>query len=79
MLSENIFIQLDITKTKIANEKGTNVFELLTEQAQKIKPGSDGLMHFPYLGNTLSPNWNSSDVGNCKASNSGQTTRKLYF
>ena len=30
---------------------------------EKIKPGSDGLMYFPYLGNTLSPNWNSTASG----------------
>lgn len=57
---KNNFAELE---TKIANEKNLNVFELLTEQAQKIKPGSDGLMYFPYLGNTLSPNWNSTATG----------------
>jgi hypothetical protein len=55
-------VALDNDKAKSEKEK-KNVFELLTKQAEKIKPGSDGLMYFPYLGNTLSPNWNSSATG----------------
>jgi len=57
---KNIFGELEI---KEAQENNLNVFDLLTEQAQKIKPGSDGLMYFPYLGSTLAPNWNSAATG----------------
>jgi xylulokinase len=47
----------------MANKTGLNVFDLLTMQANKVKPGSDGLMYLPYMGNTLSPNWNSNAKG----------------
>jgi len=47
----------------IAEETGLNEFSLLTMQADKIKPGSDGLLYLPYMGNTLSPNWNSTAKG----------------
>ena len=47
----------------LADKMGENVFELLTRQAAKIRAGSDGLMYLPYLGNTLSPNWNSTARG----------------
>ena len=57
---KNNFAELEI---KEAEKNNQNVFELLTKQAEKIKSGSDGLMYFPYLGNTLSPNWNSTATG----------------
>lgn len=57
---KNIFAEIEIIE---ANKNNLNVFDLLTKQAEKIKSGSDGLMYFPYLGNTLSPNWNSSATG----------------
>jgi xylulokinase len=47
----------------IADRSGLNIFTLLTEQAAKIKPGADGLLYLPYMGNTLSPNWNSQAKG----------------
>ncbi len=47
----------------IAERAGVNVFDLISGQAGQIDPGSDGLMYFPYLGNTLSPNWNSNAAG----------------
>ncbi len=49
----------------LANKLGTNVFDLLTltSQAAKIPAGSDGLLYLPYLGNSLSPNWNSTARG----------------
>ncbi len=47
----------------IADQSNTNVFDLIGSQAAQIAAGSDGLMYFPYLGNTLSPNWNSNATG----------------
>ena len=47
----------------IAERSNQNVFELLTNQAAQIRPGSDGLLYLPYMGNTLSPNWNSQSKG----------------
>jgi len=47
----------------IAENSNGNVFELLTKQAAQIRPGADGLLYLPYMGNTLSPNWNSQAKG----------------
>ncbi len=47
----------------IADKAGVNVFDLIAGQAKDVHSGSDGLMYFPYLGNTLSPNWNSNAAG----------------
>jgi len=47
----------------MAERSNQNVFELLTNQAAQIRPGSDGLLYLPYMGNTLSPNWNSHAKG----------------
>lgn len=47
----------------VANQTDLNEFSLLTMQAQKINPGSDGLLYLPYMGNTLSPNWHSTAKG----------------
>ena len=40
-----------------------NVFDLFTAQARHIPPGSDGLIYLPYLGNSLSPRWNTNATG----------------
>jgi xylulokinase len=47
----------------IADRADINVFSLLDQQAVKVPPGSNGLLYLPYLGNTLSPNWNSNAKG----------------
>jgi xylulokinase len=47
----------------IAEKTDLSVFDLLTRQADQIPPGSDGLLYLPYMGNTLSPNWNSNAKG----------------
>ncbi len=47
----------------IADRSDLSVFDLLTRQAAKIAPGSGGLLYLPYMGNTLSPNWNSQAKG----------------
>jgi xylulokinase len=46
-----------------AEQTDTNVFAVLDLQAMKVAPGSGGLLYLPYLGNTLSPNWNSNAKG----------------
>jgi xylulokinase len=48
---------------RLAERMGQNVFDLFTEQAKQVPPCSDGLLYLPYLGNTLSPNWNSNAAG----------------
>jgi len=47
----------------LAERSNMNIFDLLTKQAAMIKPGTDGLLYLPYMGNTLSPNWNSQSKG----------------
>ena len=47
----------------IAERSNGNVFELLTKQAAQVRPGANGLLYLPYMGNTLSPNWNSQSKG----------------
>lgn len=48
---------------RLAEKMGQNVFDLFTAQAAQIAPCADGLLYLPYLGNTLSPNWNSNATG----------------
>ncbi len=47
----------------IAKQTGQSVFDLLTAQAAQVRPGCDGLLYLPYLGNNLSPNWNPRTKG----------------
>ncbi|AWT54192.1 xylulokinase [Mycolicibacterium smegmatis] len=47
----------------MAERCGQNVFDLVTMQAGRIEPGSDGLMYLPYLGNSLAPRWNTKATG----------------
>ncbi|PKM81198.1 MAG: sugar kinase [Firmicutes bacterium HGW-Firmicutes-14] len=47
----------------MANQTGLSEYSLLTMQADKTRPGANGLLYLPYLGNTLSPNWNSTSKG----------------
>jgi xylulokinase len=46
-----------------AQRAKVNVFAMFDQQARHINPGSDGLLYLPYMGNTLSPNWNSNAKG----------------
>jgi xylulokinase len=55
--------QFGDTEFRLAERMGQNVFDLFTEQAKRVPPCSDGLLYLPYLGNTLSPNWNSNASG----------------
>jgi xylulokinase len=47
----------------LAERMGQNVFDLVTAQAQRISAGADGLLYLPYLGNSLSPRWNTTASG----------------
>ncbi|MGI6114398.1 MAG: xylulokinase [Mahellales bacterium] len=51
------------TERVVAEKAGLNVFALFDKEAEKTKPGAGGLLYLPYLGNTLSPNWNSNAKG----------------
>jgi len=47
----------------LAERMGQNVFDLCTAQATQVSPGADGLLYLPYLGNSLSPRWNTTASG----------------
>jgi len=47
----------------LAERSGQNVFDLVTMQASRVAPCSDGLLYLPYLGNSLAPRWNTKATG----------------
>lgn len=47
----------------LAERSGQSVFDLVTMQASRVQPCSDGLMYLPYLGNSLAPRWNTKATG----------------
>jgi xylulokinase len=51
------------SERQIGERSDLSVFALLDRQAEKVGAGADGLMYLPYMGNTLSPNWNSNAKG----------------
>jgi len=55
--------QFASTELLLAERMGQNVFDLVTAQARHVPPGSDGLLYLPYLGNSLSPRWNTTACG----------------
>ena len=46
-----------------AEKTGKNVYDLLVEKAVGIKPGSDGLLFYPYLTGAFSPKFNEKVRG----------------
>jgi len=42
-------------EAKLAKEKGKDVYQILTEEASSIEPGSEGLIFLPYLGGERHP------------------------
>ena len=44
-------------------DNGKNSFEMLSEYASEIKPGSDGLIFLPYMAGERSPLWNPNAKG----------------
>lgn len=58
------FHDMFATTERIAAERaGLNVFEVIAMQAKKVKPGAEGLLYLPYMGNSLSPRWNATAKG----------------
>lgn len=55
--------QFGCTENLIAGQVGEDVFDLLTRTARDTRPGANGLMYLPYMGNSLAPNWNPSAKG----------------
>ncbi len=55
--------QLGAFEQKLADENGKSVFEILSDEAAQIGPGSDGLVFLPYMLGERSPIWNSNARG----------------
>ena len=50
--------ELAKSETTVAERLEMNVYDLLTEMASKVNPGSDGLLFHPYLSGERAPLWN---------------------
>lgn len=46
-----------------AEKTGENAYDLITENAAQIKPGSNGLLFHPYLSGERAPSWNAHARG----------------
>ncbi|MBC7959588.1 MAG: carbohydrate kinase, partial [Vallitaleaceae bacterium] len=46
-----------------AKDQGRNVFEVMSEEAETIAPGSEGVLFLPYMKGERSPLWNSKAKG----------------
>ncbi|MEK5520698.1 MULTISPECIES: gluconokinase [Heyndrickxia] len=54
------FGQLEVQR---AEENGEDAYELLTEMAEKVAPGADGLIFHPYMAGERAPIWNADARG----------------
>ncbi|QQZ09789.1 gluconokinase [Heyndrickxia vini] len=54
------FGQLEVQK---AEENGEDAYELLTEMAETVAPGADGLIFHPYMAGERAPIWNADARG----------------
>jgi len=55
--------QLGAAEMETAKILGIDSYELLTELASKVKPGSDGLLFHPYLAGERAPLWDANARG----------------
>ncbi|GIN86055.1 gluconate kinase [Heyndrickxia sporothermodurans] len=55
--------QIGQLEVKKACEKGKDAYELLTMLAEKVPPGSDGLIFHPYMTGERAPIWNADARG----------------
>lgn len=49
---------LGLEEVTAADEKGVDPYEILTEEASTIPPGSEGVIHIPHFVGAGAPNWN---------------------
>jgi len=47
----------------IADEKGVDPYEIITEEASKIPAGSEGVLHIPHFAGSGAPHWNPHSRG----------------
>ncbi|MGX1192055.1 gluconokinase [Metabacillus sp. SLBN-84] len=55
--------QLGHEETELAKKLGKDPYEVLTEIAARVKPGSDGLLFHPYLAGERAPLWDANARG----------------
>lgn len=55
--------QLGHAEGELAKANGTNIFVEMSAAAEKIAPGSDGLIFLPYMAGERSPIWNPNAKG----------------
>lgn len=55
--------QIGAVEVGVAKELGVDPYELLTELAAGVKPGSDGLIFHPYLSGERAPLWDANARG----------------
>ena len=55
--------QLGHAEGELAKANGTNIFAEMSAAAEKIAPGSDGLIFLPYMAGERSPIWNPNAKG----------------
>jgi len=49
---------LGVEEVSIAGEKGVDPYDIITEEASSIPPGSEGVIHIPHFVGAGAPNWN---------------------
>ena len=49
---------LGVEEVSVADKKGVDPYEIITEEASKIPPGSEGVVHIPHFVGAGAPNWN---------------------
>lgn len=55
--------QLGAYEKRISSERGLSAYELMSEEAGRVRPGSDGLIFLPYMSGERSPIWDSKARG----------------
>jgi len=55
--------QMGAFEKQQAAERGTSSFDIMSEEAATVAPGSDGLIFLPYMAGERSPLWNSKARG----------------
>ncbi|MGO4544352.1 gluconokinase [Paenibacillus sp. 2TAB23] len=55
--------QIGTEEVSLAKQQGIDPYELLTDLAAKVKPGSDGLIFHPYLSGERAPLWDANARG----------------
>lgn len=47
----------------LAEETGDHIYDIITREAERIQPGSEGLLFLPYLTGERAPHWNAQARG----------------